>query len=316
MPKIPPRVIDSVFYLYANREDALAGKNPGGTGFVVEYRGGVLGRTRLYYGVTNWHVACRNGDSVIRLNNRGGGIDVIELGPEDWEFLPGRYDVAAVPVSVDNNVHEVSSIPTHMFVEERSHQIGVGEDTFMIGLFLDHDGIITNVPSARFGHVSMLPNPHATIEQPTGYRGVSYVVDMHSRTGFSGSPVFAYRTFGSDLTELFGHRFDHFELDDPSSRTRKSGSLTVHTMFKFLGIHWGQFPEMWELHDKSKLQESRKSHLVTEGGYVEGMSGMTCVIPAWHVLEPLDIPKLKTPREEAFAEDRGHSNPKPEAVDE
>ena len=37
MPKIPPHVIDSVFYLYASREDALAGKEPGGTNLIVKY---------------------------------------------------------------------------------------------------------------------------------------------------------------------------------------------------------------------------------------------------------------------------------------
>src|SRR5205823_82762 len=83
-----------------------------------------------------------------------------------------------------------------------------------IGLFVDHDGVTTNVPSARFGNISMLPNKNATIEQPTNYRGESYVVDMHSRTGFSGSPVFVYRTFGSDLTQSFGHRFDAIELEE------------------------------------------------------------------------------------------------------
>ena len=245
--------------------------------------------------MTTWHVACDGGYSVIRLNKQDGGIDVIELAPKDWRVLPGRYDVAAVPLSVDKTEYELSSISTTMFAEEASRdQIGVGEDVFMIGLFVDHNGITTTVPSARFGNVSMLPNPHATIEQPTGYRGVSYVVDMHSRSGFSGSPAFAYRTFGSDLTEMWGHRFDHFELDRGFENSmRASGRLEFHVMLKFLGIHWAQFPETWELRDKSSLQEARKKHLVTEGGYIEGMSGMTCVIPAWQVLEVLDMPELR-----------------------
>jgi hypothetical protein len=265
MPRIPPRIIDSVFYLYARREDAEGGKNPGGTGFVVEYAPNLFHRGRMYYGVTNWHVACDGGCSVIRLNRQDGGVEVIELGPEDWRFLPGRYDVAAVPLSVN----ETASIVTHIFAQEFD-RIGVGEDVFMLGLFVDHKGITTNIPSARFGNISMLPNPNATIEQPTGYRGVSYVVDMHSRSGFSGSPVFTYRTFGSDLTESFGHRFDHFELDPGVENSpRASGRLEAHQMFKFLGIHWAQFPETWELRNSSSIRESRKKLLVTEGGYVE-----------------------------------------------
>lgn len=50
---------------------------------------------------------------------------------------------------------------------------------------------------------------------------------------------------------------------------------------KLLGIHWGQFPEVWELENpyasKSIIHDAS---LVTDGAYVKGFSGMTCVIPA------------------------------------
>src|SRR5258707_1186988 len=92
-----------------------------------------------------------------------------------------------MPRIPENVIHSIS---TNLFVRTGANPYCVGDDTFMIGLFLDHAGVTTNVPSARFGNISMLPNPRATIRQSTGYDGVSYVVDMHSRTGFSGSPVF------------------------------------------------------------------------------------------------------------------------------
>jgi len=309
MPKIPSKVIDAVFYLYASRGDALAGRNPGGTGFLVHYNG--YGSQSVppgqVYAVTNWHVACREW-SVIRLNKQDGGIDVVDLGPEDWQFLPGKCDVAAVPASLDPKIHIVSAIPTSIFARPPrgfEPQIGVGEDVFMIGLFIDHDGIATNVPSARFGNVSMLPNSKATIEQPTGYRGESYIVDMHSRTGFSGSPVFAYRTFGSDLTETGGHRFDDLLIDNLNQRLHSgspfSGKLKTAPLFQLIGIHWGQFPERWELRERSALKEAYRKDLIVEGAYVEGMSGMTCVIPAWQIMEVFDMAELKGPREAFFA---------------
>ena len=34
------------------------------------------------YAVTNWHVACAGGASVIRVNLHSGGTEVIELDPE------------------------------------------------------------------------------------------------------------------------------------------------------------------------------------------------------------------------------------------
>lgn len=352
MPRIPDKVIKSVFYLYRSREDALAGRNPGGTGFVVSYEGTFeTGRSldptgigNHYYGVTNWHVACSNGFSTIRLNTKDGGTDVIELDPSEWHFIPGKYDVAVVPLSLSRNEHDVSAVSSFDFATNyqplrginSGDGIGVGDDVFMIGLFIDHAGITTNVPSARFGNISMLPSEKATIKQSTGLHGESYVVDMHSRTGFSGSPVYVYKTFGSDLSED-GIKFDELNIDQLNDgnywsdkidvralKGRLTGRIRAEQMFKVLGIHWAQFPERWELRDRSLLDEANKN-LIVEGGYVEGMSGMTCVIPAWHIMEVFLLPELKKLREpeanrareaqrETMAKRRAMHEPKPESA--
>jgi hypothetical protein len=44
--------------------------------------------------------------------------------------------------------------------------------------------------------------------------------------------------------------------------------------------------------------------LITDGKYVEGMSGMSCVCPASDIMEVLNIPKLKKDRENAEASSR------------
>lgn len=59
--------------------------------------------------------------------------------------------------------------------------------------------------------------------------------------------------------------------------------------------------------------------MIIDGAYVEGMSGMTCVIPAWQIMEVLDMPQLKGPRDAIFAADRAerekkNSAPKPEGL--
>jgi hypothetical protein len=201
MPYIPQNVINGVFYLYRDDAHARAGRNPGGTGFIVRFDGTFMDLEipgHHFYGVTNWHVACKSGFSTIRLNKKDGGTDIVELGPEDWHFLPGKYDVAVVPLSLDDEFHQVSSISTRQFLDTPKQayldHVGVGDDVFMLGLFIDHYGVSENVPSARFGNISMMPNSKAKIKQATGYMGESFVLDMHSRTGFSGSPVYVYRT--------------------------------------------------------------------------------------------------------------------------
>lgn len=333
MPYIPPSVIRGVFYLYRSVSDADAGRNPGGTGFIVRFDGTFTDPVpgRHFYAVTNWHVACKRGFSTMRLNKKDGGTDSIELNPDQWFFLPGQHDVAVAPITLDENVHDVSSISTNQFLETpdkaRQH-VGVGDDVFMVGLFIDHDGISVNVPSARFGNISMLPNPKAKIKQPTNYMGESFVVDMHSRTGFSGSPVYVYRTFGGDLTEPWGTEFDRLEIDHwptehigldilgvPIPTGPMTGRIRARTLFALLGIHWGQFPERWELRDKSSIEESRPD-LIVEGGYVEGMSGMTCVIPAWQIMEVFNMPALKELRHPGIVAARkaAASQPKPESA--
>jgi hypothetical protein len=320
MPYIPQDVINGVFYLYKDRADALAGRSPGGTGFVVCHEGFLKGHAPRWtpdYAVTNWHVACAGGYSTIRLNTKDGGTDIIELGPEDWHFIPGRHDIAAVPLNLDNAIHAVSSISSRMFqapAEAMRGKVGVGDDVFMIGLFVDHDGVSKNVPSARFGNISMLPNPDAAILQPTGYRGESFVVDMHSRSGFSGSPVYVYRTFGNNLDDHWArHNVEISNMREWGRDRYKADIRIEHSYFRLLGIHWGQFPEKWELRNKSKLSESRRD-LITEGGYVEGMSGMTCVIPAWNIIEVLDMPSLKALREASDTSASDKMQPKPEAA--
>ena len=332
MPRIPQNVLNSVFYLYQTKEDAEAGRNPGGTGFIVRHDGmggDMGGGYGTLYGVTNWHVACR-GSSVIRMNTKDGGTESLDFNPDEWFFLPGKYDVAVVPLALDK-IDAQSCVSTQMFAGQQiipnvSHprDVSVGDDTFMIGLFVDHGGEGVNVPSARFGNVSMLPNEKATIEQPNGYRGVSYVVDMHSQTGFSGSPVYVYRTLGSDLTRQHeGHAVD-IQIDRMQTYgSAREGALQGRaklrsdTMFKLLGIHWGQFPEKWELNDKRQLEESQKNHLILEGKYVEGMSGMTCVIPAWQIYEVLNMPELKKLRAANRVKSQASVlKPKAEAVNE
>jgi len=306
MPKITDDVLNSVFFLYATREDALEGKNPGGSGFFLEIGQNIqTGGGHHVYGVTNWHVACRDGFSVIRVNAKNGGTDILEFGPEDWEFIPRGPDVAVVPIAselpftITDQPNKIATVSIGSFAprgqswNSLDFSVSVGEDALMLGLFVDHHGRGTSIPSARFGNVSMLPHDEAPIEQPTGYSAASYVVDMHSRTGFSGSPVFVFRTFGSDLTRD-QHMFDRITIDDTHGAT-----MEVGTHFYFLGMLWGQFPERWELRNKSDMAEGRQRHLVTSGAYVDGMSGMTCVVPSWDTEKVLKLPRLQKLRDTA-----------------
>lgn len=210
MPKLDQSLLHSVFYLYETQDDARAGKNPQATGFVMAVpidKSSPYGAHQAYFGVSNWHAAVqktddRNPAPVVRLNKKDGGVDVLQFRAQDWYFTDDGPDVAFVPIEPSDE-HNIAAIPSIMFATKetlRSDEIGVGDDVFMLGLFVDSDGTTQNVPCARFGNISQMPNRNALINHETGYSGEIYVIDMHSRDGFSGSPVFVYRTLGSDLS--------------------------------------------------------------------------------------------------------------------
>lgn len=280
MPKIQQALMDTVFYLYRNKEDAEKGTDFGGTGFIISVPSKADSSTIYLYAVSNLHVACEGGFSVIRINTKSGGTDILELDPSDWHPHPDREDVAITfPIKLSKD-HKYAHLTYGMLCTKKeisTGEIGPGDDIFMIGRFIDHDGGVTNMPAVRFGNISIDPSP---ITQPTGKLGLSYCLDLHSRTGYSGSPVFVYRTIGSDLTKLK-------TLDT-------SGAILM-----LLGIHWGQFPELWELEDKQEMSEAAKTSLITDGKYVKGLSGMTCAIPAWEILKMLDTGPIKERRDES-----------------
>ena len=161
------------------------------------------------------------------------------------------------------------------------HKIGPGDDVFMVGRFIDAGGIEVNQPAVRFGNISLMPVP---VPHENGANVPSYALDMHSRTGFSGSPVFVYRKPGQDLG---------------------SGDLNMSDQFLFLlGIHWGQFPERWEIvsDPKKAAENAGEISLAADANYIKGMSGMTCVAPSEAIVELLQHPKLRAHQERVEAE--------------
>lgn len=239
------------------------------------------------YAVTNWHVACRDGSSVLRVNTKSGGADIFSFDPDQWHFDP-RYDIAVVPLGIDTAKHETTFIHESAFISQAELErikVGPGENVFMVGRFIDHDGGFRNLPAVRFGNISVMPS---RMEQPNGVKADAYCIDLHSRSGYSGSPVLMYRAPGYDLEERLGSGKD--------ARILVSGT----NYLGLLGIHFAQFPEEWEIRHGLKANvdgESNQVPILRNGSSIRGLSGMTCVLPAWCIREVLDLPKLKAGRD-------------------
>jgi hypothetical protein len=272
-------LLDCVFFLYDSADGAKTGEPYGATGFFVSVPSKKMESRLFPYAVTNWHAAVEGKNSVIGVNTVDGSRDAIVLKPEDWHYIPGKHDIAVAPLHGRNDAHKIKFLHPSYFMsddEEIGMDINAGDDVFMVGRFVDYDGIQTNQPAVRFGHISI---SNANVKQGTDYKGRSIVVDMHSRTGFSGSPVFVYRTAGS--------------VFPPQSPTGRGLTWGGGHVMKLLGIHWGQFPEKWELREGGITE----ADLITDGQYVKGLSGMTCVCPCSAIQELLYLPELVKMRE-------------------
>ena len=170
MPKIVPTVLNAVFYLYESRADAEAGRSPGGTRFIVGWnKGPSLGGPYHIYAVTNWHVAVKDDDPddppcpVIRMNTKSNKTEISRAKAERLALRAGRPRYCGDAIGNRLATLNWSYVPTDMFAlieDVQSGKVAVGDDVFMAGLFVDHDGGAVNVPSARLRNsLVLLPSP-------------------------------------------------------------------------------------------------------------------------------------------------------------
>jgi hypothetical protein len=299
MPRIHPQLQECVFFLFRRNPRTGDIEGPCGTGFFVSRYAQPPERMPLrrdllhLYAVSNWHLAIESGASIVRVNTKSDRPRFLEYEPSDWIF--NREDDLAV-LDVHNDLRPsdaIFHINEHYFLAgDRWSRAGltIGEDTFMLGLFTEHDGGDWNTPCARFGNISMLTSLHAKVRLPTGSERACHLVDTHSRGGFSGSPVFVYRTAGSDLTKM--EERDSFGIPKPTN-----------VLFGLLGIHCGQF---WEKIEFSKAEIEQESVPIMEGDRLRVPSSMTIVLPAWQISTLMDSEQfdlVRKAREATWAKD-------------
>ena len=289
MPRLHPQLQDCVFFLFRrNPKTGKIDEGPVGSGFLVSRTPTWEPRLNHLYAVTNWHVAVRLGASIIRLNGKDGTTRLLEYDPMDWVF---NADDDLAILDVHNDLRPSDGV---FFIKEwdflaaekwSTAGLTIGDDCFMIGLFADHHGSDWNVPCARFGNIAMLSSLHAKVTMANGSKQPCHLVDTHSRGGFSGSPVFVYRTSGSDLTKL--DERDRFGVPRPTN-----------VLFALLGIHCGQFWEDIEFKKADATAAEHSGRPIIEGDKLRVPSSMTMVLPAWRISTLLDSEVFETTRRE------------------
>lgn len=311
VPFVPPSLLGSSVFLYGSESDARKGTHWGGSGFLL----GVsvpseVGPAWVHlYAVTNDHV--RRTAPVVRLTRRNGTVEVVDGLSEHWTEHPASDDVAIRPLGLLPErsywyvEHDALLRPLDLDAgADGFGHVGPGDDCLMVGRYINGKQQQLNQPVARFGNLAMLPE--VVRQSLRAHDQESFLVDMRSKPGFSGSPVFVY--YASSGSRHKGIHPEQTFVDDYDRATlaKLSGVITRAWL---LGIDWGSLPLKEKVIDEDTGQKV---------GDVGVNSGMAAVVPAWKLADLLkEFAMARKAAEKALdAEAEGEAvmdaaNPKP-----
>lgn len=190
MGRIPDPFLDCVVHLYPSKEDAEDGSGIGGSGFIAGVISEPLPQPFWFlYVVTAKHVV-QEGSVFVRMTTTTGEKFVYETNETNWAYHQAGDDLAVCVISFDPNRFRFNFVPINDFMRKEQCEpldIGIGDETFIVGRFINHEGKQRNSPTARTGIISQMPL------EPINIRGRDqecFLVEARSFGGFSGSPVF------------------------------------------------------------------------------------------------------------------------------
>lgn len=295
--QVPDEIRKCVVFLCAEREG-----RPRATAFLIAYK---LPDTPDfdYYLVTASHCVDGREEVWVRLNLKGGGTRWLSTATSQWYRHPQHNDpqytdVAVLPFSVSSDL-DILPFPVNTETPEgvlyfksppitpcatddvvRELGIGVGDDVFLPGLFVNHSGKDRNIPIVRVGNIAAMP------EEPVRTRlGVmdAYLIEARSIGGLSGSPVFVH---------IGPFRW---------TKRRDEYDKTTGHLFYLLGLMHGHF----QVEVAKEREES--------GFHEEAVNmGVAIVPPVTKMLETLEHPTLVRRRQLAAQEINDRMLPVPD----
>jgi hypothetical protein len=268
-----------------------------GTGFLVGY-------DQTGYLVTAKHLCHQLGTDpfIIRINKRDGTSENIFGDGIKWVDHPDpTVDVSVIPFGVAafeqfdvkfinldaSDVKNPNAPPGYRIVP--SDNVGIGALTYTVGLFRLLSGKQRNLPIVHSGSVAMLPSdeliPLKDWTDPEGKRTIfvdGYLVGSHGLSGLSGSPVFVRPEYDVDLNGLFPRPAEISE--------REFKFVAPRSSLRLLGLWQGS----WDA-PPDEVMTTQTGRGVTVS------VGVGIVVPSERIVEVLDMPELKGPRDEYLA---------------
>ena len=296
MPRIRDAYLDCAVYLYASEPDAAQGARTGGSGFVVGIPATDIPDAWFIYVATNRHVI-ENGNTVIRMKTMDNKNSIIATDERAWVCHPSGDDVAVCFLIFDAPKHRFNFVPVSQFMTHdllRSYNIGPGDEAFVVGRFINHEGKQHNLPTARFGCLAQMPIE--PVKQDTGFEQESFLVEARSIAGYSGSPVFIYIPSGSYREGVKDWNMP--KEPEKWERGKKYGWMTSHGPW-LLGVDWGHLND-WEPVRDARGRPVNPANPM--GMQVRLNTGMMAVVPAWKLAEVLESEPFSVERKSMMDE--------------
>jgi hypothetical protein len=197
-----------VFFGFEDPTPGKGGINCVGTGFLLNY-------DSSGYLVTAKHLAhgLGGGPFLVRLNRKDGSSENLAADNVRWYEHPDPdVDVCVMPFSLQaGDPYDAVYIPDEMLVTDALKHatgvkvLGIGDLTYVVGLFRLMSGQKRNLPMVHSGCIAMMPDDERIPIKD--WRDKSrkifvegYLVETHALEGLSGSPVFVRPTVDVDVS--------------------------------------------------------------------------------------------------------------------
>jgi hypothetical protein len=294
VPFVPPSLLTTSIFLYGSVRDAISGANWGGSGFLFGLPSRANPSRTHLYAVSNDHVI--HSCPVVRLVKATGEPYVLPGTDADWQSHPAGDDIAIRSLGAVPN-SEFGWLWTGLILGHRDidqEGIGPGDDCMMIGRYVNQEQRQFDRPAVRFGNLAMMPELIHNSDR--SFNQESFLVDMRSHSGFSGSPVIVYfeEPGWRKLPPLSEGIEDDIVAKAKAMEERTVGRPLSGIMGKMwlLGIDWGHLPIWDDVFDDHKRIIAR----------MRVNSGIAAVVPAWKLLDLLDEDAVAMARDTAEEE--------------
>jgi hypothetical protein len=274
MPRIHDYIQDCVTYLYPTESHAEEGDKIGGSGFLlgVRYPPSHV-NDMVTFAVSNAHVVKHA--PVVRLNAKDGTFAIVPFKKTDWIPHPDGDDLAIVPFPLDIEMHKFSVIPDELILTHEiitKQDIGIGDEVYVVGRFINHEGKQKNSPSLRFGNIAQMPGEKLMLD--TGMEQEVFLIEAKSIGGYSGAPVFVH-------------------LLPFSARPQKDDPKAQPLVVPFPGIGpWLLGVDCCHIQTWDSVRD-KDGKPIAQGWQVPTNTGMMGVVPAWKIKDIFDSERGK-----------------------